>query len=69
MKCSTSRVEYNREIQEFMLGEFVFDLNGLYAYLEQLTDGRDRHGVRYHLADALSLIILAKWGVKMKHVG
>ena len=62
MKCSTSRVEYNRELQEFMLGEYVFDLNGLYAYLEQLTDGRDPRGVRYHLADAMSLIILAKLG-------
>jgi predicted transposase YbfD/YdcC len=45
-----------------MLGEFVFDLSGLYAHLERLTDGRDRRGVRYQLADALSLIILAKLG-------
>ena len=62
MNCNTSRVEYSRELQEFMLGEYVFDLNGLYAYLEQLTDGRDPRGVRYHLADAMSLIILAKLG-------
>ncbi len=62
MECSTSRVEYNRELQKFMLGEYVFDLSGLYAYLERLIDGRDPRGVRYQLADALSLIILAKLG-------
>jgi predicted transposase YbfD/YdcC len=45
-----------------MLGEYVFDLNGLYAHLERLTDQRDPRGVRYPLADALSLIILAKLG-------
>jgi len=62
MECSTSRVEYNRELQEYMVGEYVFDLRGLYAYLEQLTDRRDPRGVRYQLADALTLIILAKLG-------
>ena len=62
MECSTSRVEYNWELREFMLGEFVFDLSGLYAHLERLTDGRKPRGVRYRLADALSLIILAKLG-------
>ena len=62
MECSTSRVEYNREQQEFMVGEFVFDLGGLYAHLERVTDKRDPRGVRYQLADALSLIILAKLG-------
>ena len=62
MECSTSRVEYNWELEEFMLGEFVFDLRGLYAYLERLTDRRDPRGVRYQLADALTLIILAKLG-------
>ena len=30
MECSTSRVEYKWELQEFMLGDFVFDLSGLY---------------------------------------
>ena len=62
MECNTSRVEYNWELQEFILGEFVFDLGGLYAHLERLTDGRDPRGIRYQLADALSLIILAKLG-------
>ena len=62
MQYNTSRVEYNSDLQEFMLGEFVFDLRGLYAHLEQLNDGRDPRGVRYRLVDALTLIILAKLG-------
>lgn len=62
MKYSTERVVYNKALEAFMLGEFVFDLRGLYAYLERLTDQRDRRGVRYCLADALTLIILAKMG-------
>lgn len=62
MECSTSRVEYNWGLRELMLGEFVFDLSGLYAHLERLTDGRDPRGVRYQLVDALTLIILAKLG-------
>jgi len=62
MECSTSRVEYNWGLREFMLGEFVFDLSGLYAHLERLTDGRDPRGVRYQLVDAVTLIILAKLG-------
>jgi len=62
MKYSTERVVYNPEVGRFMLGEFVFDIRGLYAYLERLTDQRDARGVRYSLADALALIILAKLG-------
>ncbi|UCC85977.1 MAG: ISAs1 family transposase [Anaerolineales bacterium] len=62
MQYNMSRVEYNLDRQEFVLGEFVFDLKGLYAYLERLNDGRDPRGVRYQLADALTLIILAKLG-------
>lgn len=62
MKYNTSRVEYNLGLQEFMPGEFVFDVHGLYAHLEQLSDGRDPRGVRYRLADALTLIMLAKLG-------
>jgi predicted transposase YbfD/YdcC len=55
-------VEFNTEIQDFMLGQFVFDLRSLYAFLERLADLRDPRGVRYQLADALTLIILAKLG-------
>jgi hypothetical protein len=62
MEYSTSRVEFNTDIQEFMLGQFVFDLRSLYAFLERLTDLRDPRGVRYQLADALTLTILAKLG-------
>lgn len=62
MKYNTSRFEYNADIQEYMLGEFVFDVRGLYAYLARLKDGRDPRGIRYQLADALTLIILAKLG-------
>jgi len=62
MKYSTSRVEFNTEIQDFMLGQFVFDLRSLYAFLEGLTDLRDPRGVRYQLADAMTLTILAKLG-------
>jgi predicted transposase YbfD/YdcC len=62
MKYNTSRVEYNVGLREFMLGEFVFDVHGLYAHLEELRDGRALRGVRYRLADALTLIILAKLG-------
>ena len=62
MKYNTERIVYNKALGAHMLGEFVFDLRGLYAFLERLTDQRDARGVRYHLADALTLIILAKLG-------
>ena len=62
MKYSTERIRFNWELQEFMLGEFVFEVNSLYAHLEQLNDQRDPRGVRYQLADALTMIILAKLG-------
>ena len=45
MKYNTERIVYNQELGVHMLGEFVFDLRGLYAYLETLTDQRDsRYG-------------------------
>jgi predicted transposase YbfD/YdcC len=62
MHCNTSRAEYDGASQQFMIGEFVFDVGSLYAHLEQLTDRRDPRGVRYSLVDALTLIILAKLG-------
>jgi hypothetical protein len=52
MKYNTERIVYNQELGVHMLGEFVFDLRGLYAYLETLTDQRDSRGIRYGLADA-----------------
>lgn len=62
MKYNPERITFNWDIQEFMLGEFVFEVNSLYVHLEQLTDQRDPRGVRYQLADALTMIILAKLG-------
>jgi predicted transposase YbfD/YdcC len=42
--------------------EFVFDVDSLYAYFAQLTDHRDRRGIRYSLELILTLVILAKLG-------
>ncbi|MGD2027181.1 MAG: transposase family protein [Anaerolineales bacterium] len=42
--------------------EFVFDVDSLYAYFTQLTDHRDRRGIRYSLELILTLVILAKLG-------
>lgn len=60
MNYSTSRAEYNKEEEEFYVGEFVFEMRSLYAYLEDVSDLRHPKGVRYRLADVLTLIILAK---------
>ena len=62
MKCNTSRVEYNLAQQKFLVGQYEFEIESLYSHLEQLTDKRKRRGIRYRLADALTLIILAKLG-------
>src|SRR5262245_41032194 len=62
MKYKEERMEYNYSLREFMLGEYVYDLKGLYAYYERLKDKRKARGIRYSLADALSLITLAKLG-------
>jgi predicted transposase YbfD/YdcC len=62
MDDSTSRVEFKPELEDFFVGEYVFDLRSLYAYLEEVTDLRDPKGVRYQLADVLTLVILAKLG-------
>jgi predicted transposase YbfD/YdcC len=62
MKYSGNRIKYNADLQNFMLGEMVFDFQGLYAYLRQLHDSRSPRGIRYQLADVLVLAILAKLG-------
>ena len=62
MKCNPSRVEYNSERRIFMIGAYEFEVRSLYAHLEQVPDKRKRRGIRYGLADALALIILAKLG-------
>ena len=62
MKYNQSRVQYKQEVQQYLLGGYVYDLNSLYAHYEELTDQRKARGVRYALPDALSLITLAKLG-------
>jgi predicted transposase YbfD/YdcC len=62
MQYNTERFGYNSRLQEFMVGELVFDLRSLYAYLSRLKDRRKARGVRYPLADALTLMTLAKLG-------
>jgi len=39
---------------------FFFDVGSLYEHLDNLTDRRDPHGIRYPLALALVFVILAK---------
>jgi predicted transposase YbfD/YdcC len=60
MEYSTERITFNGKLGEFMLGEFILNVDSLYAHLSELTDQRDPRGVRYALVDALTLIILAK---------
>lgn len=62
MQYNTERFSYHRRLQEFMVGEFIFDLRSLYAYLSRLKDQRKARGVRYALVDALILMVLAKLG-------
>ena len=62
MEYSTERITFNGKLGEFMLGEFVLNVDSLYVHLSELTDQRDPRGVRYALVDALTLIILAKLG-------
>lgn len=60
MKYNTDRFEFNGQLEEMMLGEMVVEVGSLYLYFEQLVDQRAARGVRYDLADALTLIVLAK---------
>ena len=69
MKYNKSRVEYKVDVQQYLLGGYVYSLNSLYAHYEELTDQRKARGVRYILADALTLITLAKLGEKMGQRG
>ncbi|MEM7375774.1 MAG: ISAs1 family transposase [Bacteroidota bacterium] len=55
-------MENNQEEDRYKKGEYIIELGGLYRHLEQIRDLRDPRGVRYYLADVLSLIILAKLG-------
>jgi predicted transposase YbfD/YdcC len=69
MYSNTSRVEWDTVLRQFVIGEFVFDVSSLYAHLEQLTDRRDPRGVRYPLADVLTLVLLAKLGGEDSAIG
>src|SRR5438128_591689 len=40
--------------------ELVFEVKGLYQALSQVTDRRNRRGVRYSLAMSLTLLVFAK---------
>lgn len=60
MKYNTDRFKFNAELEEMMLGEMVVEVGSLYLYLDQVDDRRDPRGVRYDLADVLTLLVLAK---------
>jgi predicted transposase YbfD/YdcC len=56
-------MEYNAEIgNEIREKAIAFDINSLYGHMGKLEDQRKRRGVRYPLALALAMIILAKLG-------
>ena len=55
MQCTTAIPDLTNEAQGI-----VFDLGGLYAYFEKLSDKRRAQGKRYTLALVLLLIVLAK---------
>jgi predicted transposase YbfD/YdcC len=52
-----STTESNKQLPEEAI---VFDLTSLYGWLLKLTDGRKRRGIRYPLADILTMVILVK---------
>lgn len=62
MKYNESGPEFKADLDQFLTGQGVFDLNSLYAHLTELSDQRKRRGVRYPLPEVLTLIILAKLG-------
>lgn len=59
MKYNVSGPEFKVGLELMMMGQFVFDLNSLYAHLAELTDQRQARGIRYQLAVGLTLITLA----------
>jgi predicted transposase YbfD/YdcC len=62
VKYNPSGIEFKVELESLMRGQYVFDLSSLYAHFEILTDQRKARGIRYQLADGLTLITLAKLG-------
>lgn len=62
MNNSIERLKYNLEKAEWELGGYVWDVKSLYAHFERLTDQRSARGIRYVLADMMSMVTLAKLG-------
>jgi hypothetical protein len=60
MKYNTEQFTDNDQRSEMMVGEMVVEVGGLYLYLDEVEDQRDPRGVRYELADVLTLLVLAK---------
>jgi len=62
MNNSIERLSDKLEKEMREVGAYVWDISSLYAYFEGMTDLRAARGVRYRLADMLSMITLAKLG-------
>jgi predicted transposase YbfD/YdcC len=62
MNNSIERLSDKLEEEMREVGAYVWDISSLYAYFEGVTDLRAARGVRYRLADMLSMITLAKLG-------
>ena len=62
MNNSLDRLSDKLEQEMRTVGAYVWDINSLYAHFEGVSDLRAARGIRYDLADMLSLITLAKLG-------
>jgi len=62
MNNSIDRLIYNLEKSEWEVGGYVWNVSSLYAHYEQLSDQRSARGIRYRLADMMSMVTLAKLG-------
>jgi len=62
MNNSIERLSDKLEKEMRAVGAYVWDISSLYAHFERLTDLRAARGIRYQLADMLSMITLAKLG-------
>jgi predicted transposase YbfD/YdcC len=62
MKYKGREAEYKSGLEPLMKGQYVFELNSLYAHFKKLRDQRKARGMRYPLAEVLTLITLAKLG-------
>ena len=60
MKYNPSRIDFKVELEPGGEVQGVFDVSSLYAHFKGLTDQRKARGIRYQLAEGLTLITLAK---------